>query len=603
MKILFEDENLANYLAKCHEAFRTGLAAMFDTRFFGPGYESYDPCLKDYQGIIDVVFSDSNPDLIIVGFDSEREQINCKFRYEGLKKTKIPVATVLADYWRFAEKPKELALNFAENDISIVLSLFPQPLSIWKDTEIASRLIYIPPSFDPAIFNDWQMPKVYDVGFLAANTIEYNNFYPERYHIHQALLNKKGLKYLWAEHPGWQSHSSSHPLVGKNFSKAINSCKIFITTGGIYKNPQPKIFEALASKTLLMSDEPIAASYLGLRDGFNYVKITTDNVCDKIDFYLDRPDLLNKITENGYQLAIERHSCFARAVDFYKQASPLLRKDKISRQVILLKDRNEIMHMKIDIPEKLLLDENQPDNLRLLSGERIPISSAPQYTIYRLLRHLKPQSVLEIGSQTGASAVVMALAMIDNDMMPDIFCVDPFFPSGDNDGISTFQQWYKVVYGSGFKYGIQLGVGTSSEILPNLNKKFDFVFIDGSHDYLNVKYDCLQALSLLNTGGYFLVHDYIYYDSVKKACDEIVKEFNLPFSINHLQKNSRNETCGWIICRVNDNIDISKYNIQIPVDMLEPLSFTFSSRVLSHLRNMFIRIKYAILRTVNLYID
>jgi spore maturation protein CgeB len=128
---------------------------------------------------------------------------------------------------------------------------------------------------------------------------------------------------LWAAHPGWKRHGNGHPLVGRNFSRAMNSCRIFVTTGGIHRNPQPKIFEALASRTLLMSDEPVGAAALGLVDGETYVRITPGDVLDRIDHYLARPELCERIAEAGYRLAMARHSCYARALDLRR----LVRRD------------------------------------------------------------------------------------------------------------------------------------------------------------------------------------------------------------------------------------------------------------------------------------
>ncbi len=212
----------------------------------------------------------------------------------------------------------------------------------------------------------------------------------------------------------------------------------------------------------------------------------------------------------------------------------------------------------LGLPDHLVSDDNHAQQITLPAGfEKMPISSAPQYSLYRLLRHLKPRSVLEIGTQCGYSALIMALAFRDNEETIDIVCVDPFLPTGDNDGLSTFNYWYDAIYKSGFKPGIQLLLGTSEAILPYINKQFDFVFVDGSHEYEHVRQDCLLALNLLKPGGYFLVHDYIIYESVKRAADEVIQSFNLPFSINSIQKNDRGDLCGWIIARKTNDIQSS----------------------------------------------
>ena len=235
----------------------------------------------------------------------------------------------------------------------------------------------------------------------------------------------------------------------------------------------------------------------------------------------------------------------------------------------------------LDIPYELLQDDNHPQEIdftrshpsirsfgatrdaNCVTPESIPLSSAPQYTLYRLLRHLRPKSVLEIGTQSGASAVAMALAFRDNPIPVDITCVDPFFPTGDNDGLPTLIEWYNNLYSSGFKPGVQLLVATSSQVLPVLDKRFDFVFVDGSHRYENVKEDCLLSLLLLRVGGYFLVHDYVIYESVKRACDRVVAKYDLPHFVNSIQKNLRGELCGWMIARKVRDVEICKIQSQL----------------------------------------
>lgn len=204
----------------------------------------------------------------------------------------------------------------------------------------------------------------------------------------------------------------------------------------------------------------------------------------------------------------------------------------------------------LNLPESLLTDDNHSEKIAMPKGiDKMPISSSPQYTLYRMLRHLKPASVLEIGTQSGYSALIMALAFRDNQMKVDITCVDPFLPSGDNNGFSTLAEWYNTINKSGFKSGIQLLLSTSEIILPYMNRQFDFVFVDGSHEYEHVRQDCLLSLNLLKEGGYFLVHDSTIYPSVKKGAEEVIHKFNLPYFVNDIQKNDRGDLCGWTITK------------------------------------------------------
>ena len=322
MRILIEGQSYKDYLAKCHEAFRTGLQAMFDARCYGKGYPGYDSRgPRSYTEIIKRVFGETIPDLIIS--DSYFPYESPAFKYEGLAEVQAVKSFMFGDFWDINENHHESFVRFVEqHKIDLIISYFTQPFEIWSHTPIAKLFIHVPASFDPCIFNDWKMPKTHDVGFLAAGTTEFSKVYPERFSIHQKLLQQKNLKYLWAQHPGWQPHEN-HPLVGRGFSKAINSCRLFITTSGTYNQVHAKYVEIMASRSLLMADEPKGGETLHLKDGVNYVRISEHDVMDKVHWYLNHPDVAEEIADAGYRTAMRFHNCYARAVDFYEAARKL----------------------------------------------------------------------------------------------------------------------------------------------------------------------------------------------------------------------------------------------------------------------------------------
>jgi glycosyltransferase involved in cell wall biosynthesis len=205
----------------------------------------------------------------------------------------------------------------------------------------------------------------------------------------------------------------------------------------------------------------------------------------------------------------------------------------------------------LNVPDHLLGDDNHPETVSLPAGiECLQLSSAPQYTLYRLVRELKPKHILEIGTQSGASAVAMALAQRDNGTPVDVTCVDPFLSTGDNDGVETLSFFYDNINKSGYlSKGINLHLAFSKEFLANTKQIFDFVVIDGSHHYEDVKYDFEHVLPLTKLGGYIWLHDYIIYESVRNACNEVVVARQLPFSVNDIQMNSRGDLCGWALAR------------------------------------------------------
>ena len=64
---------------------------------------------------------------------------------------------------------------------------------------------------------------------------------------------------------------------------------------------------------------------------------------------------------------------------------------------------------------------------------------------------------------------------------------------------------------------------TSEEALSKLeNIKFDFIYVDGNHQYKFVKYDIENYFKLLNESGYLVGDDYRI-ESVKKAVDDFME--------------------------------------------------------------------------------
>ncbi len=322
MRVLIVGANESGYLAKYHEAFRTGLFALFDTRAFGEGYPGHDPSLVSYADVIERVFPEAPPDVMIVSVDHLPPPPGSgAFPYRvplaGLEEVRIPKLFVLSDFWNVTETCPDAYLRWLERyGVALVLCYYPQPGRLFARTPLARRFAYLPPCFDPAVCKDWGAPREWDVGFLGGGVASPDPFYPERAAIHGRLLGRPDLRYLFKQHPGWGNHDARHAYVGAGFSRTLNACRAFVTTGGRYDCPYPKYVEALASRTALFGTEPEGHEALGLVDGESYVRITPENVLERLDHWLARPDELEALAERGQRLALARHTSYARALDF-----------------------------------------------------------------------------------------------------------------------------------------------------------------------------------------------------------------------------------------------------------------------------------------------
>lgn len=87
---------------------------------------------------------------------------------------------------------------------------------------------------------------------------------------------------------------------------------------------------------------------------------------------------------------------------------------------------------------------------------------------------------------------------------------------------------------------LTLHVGTSAEILPTLTNKFDFVYIDGSHQAKDVLTDSVYSWYLLKPNGIIIFDDYewdIYHEAwrnPKLAIQSFLRSFTGWYQVLHV---------------------------------------------------------------------
>lgn len=135
------------------------------------------------------------------------------------------------------------------------------------------------------------------------------------------------------------------------------------------------------------------------------------------------------------------------------------------------------------------------------------------------LRSRSRGSVLEIGSYHGRSTSVLV------ERAEHLWCVD----SWDAPGIDErdYRQFMKNI--ELHLDRITVLRGDSHQVLDRLagNIEFDFIFIDGGHDYERVHGDIQRALLVLAKGGILCGHDYNKgaWPGVVRAVNELVPNF------------------------------------------------------------------------------
>jgi SAM-dependent methyltransferase len=139
--------------------------------------------------------------------------------------------------------------------------------------------------------------------------------------------------------------------------------------------------------------------------------------------------------------------------------------------------------------------------------------------IYQLIKKFECSSFLEIGFGRGYSTLCAAKAFHDLGIKGRVFTVDVEF---DEQFIGALQQVFPKEWFS----CIEFAKGPSNKILPMVNDKFDFVYIDGDHSYEGTKSDWEQTKNKCNK--FILMDDYHLPEKFDPGikCREAIDEIN-----------------------------------------------------------------------------
>jgi predicted O-methyltransferase YrrM len=151
----------------------------------------------------------------------------------------------------------------------------------------------------------------------------------------------------------------------------------------------------------------------------------------------------------------------------------------------------------IDDEEAVLQELNRQTHIRMLQPRML--SGHLQGKILRMLvQMINPMNVLEIGTFTGYSAISMALGLQKKGATIDTIEIN----DENEEFIQSFIDKAKM------DTTIQLHIGSAIDIIPQLNKKYDLVFMDGDKRQYRKYYDLI--FDMLNPGGYILADNVLW---------------------------------------------------------------------------------------------
>lgn len=114
--------------------------------------------------------------------------------------------------------------------------------------------------------------------------------------------------------------NENHSLVGAGFSKAINKCKMFISTAGTIGHCNPKYYEIPASGSVLIAGDCKYFDKTGFIDEESCLTFKNDKeLLEKINSYSD--EQLEKIKNKGLEIILKYHTAEIRAKEILRKIS------------------------------------------------------------------------------------------------------------------------------------------------------------------------------------------------------------------------------------------------------------------------------------------
>jgi len=167
---------------------------------------------------------------------------------------------------------------------------------------------------DPVIFNRGG-EKVFDFGFSGA--LHEAKLYPPGTFSNENLRPCiQGLARQQSDLSCFLNGSDSiKPRIKtyEAYADTIAKSKTWLATTGPNGDIGPRYYEVMASGTLLLCDEPPEEYKDTFRDKDNCVYITKDNFVEKLRYYLEHEDEMERIIDTAYRDCMENHTWETRA--------------------------------------------------------------------------------------------------------------------------------------------------------------------------------------------------------------------------------------------------------------------------------------------------
>jgi predicted O-methyltransferase YrrM len=156
--------------------------------------------------------------------------------------------------------------------------------------------------------------------------------------------------------------------------------------------------------------------------------------------------------------------------------------------------------------------------------------------LYGLVRSMKPQVCVEIGSARGNSSCAIGAALKENGS-GKLYAIDPHRPTDWNDtsSVDTFDIIRRNIATLGLKNQVEIIRSLSDEAARDWTRPIDLIFIDGDHSYEGVKQDWNLFVKHVTRFGLVIFHDTIW-DIKPSAAYERNATMGVPRFVDELRQ-------------------------------------------------------------------
>jgi len=168
------------------------------------------------------------------------------------------------------------------------------------------------------------------------------------------------------------------------------------------------------------------------------------------------------------------------------------------------------------------------DDIKAMALQDYSIGLTAHYEpLSNLINERQYKSVIEIGTAYAGNAYYL----LTHSDLHDLICIDPYQFYHAMPGFSC-QEEYDTLFQFARKRirdfsAVEILRLTSKEAIKILDP-VDLIFLDGSHEYEDVKWECENYSKLVNSGGVLSGHDYNIFEGVNNAVDEFSKKIDKP---------------------------------------------------------------------------